>query len=225
MAFELKNIVPWGRSMDEYKEMFHLSDADLNKRIISFGDGPASFNAEMAHQGKTIISIDPIYRFSADELNERIIETKDIVITQIKNNLQHFVWNKIKAIDHLEKIRMSAMNYFLTDFEQGKREMRYVNHELPAKTRFDDLSFDLGLSSHFLILYSQLGLQFHIAAIDEMLRVAREIRIFPILNLNGERTELLDYLIQYFSAKYIVQVETVSYEFQKNGNQMLRIYH
>lgn len=223
MAFELENTVPWGRSMDEYKDMFHLSDADLSKRIISFGDGPASFNAEMTIQGKNIISMDPIYRFSADELNERINETKDIVITQTRNNLQYFVWNKIKNIDHLEKIRMSAMNHFLKDFEQGKREMRYVNHELPAKTSFDDCSFELGLSSHFLILYSQLGLEFHIAAIDEMLRVAREIRIFPILNLNGEKTELLDSLIQYYSKKYIVQIETVSYEFQKNGNQMLRI--
>lgn len=225
MAFELENIVPWGRNMDEYKDMFHLSDADLNKRIISFGDGPASFNAEMIIQGKNVVSIDPIYRFSTDELKERINDTKDIVITQTKKNLQYFVWNNIRNIDHLEKIRMSAMNHFLQDFEQGKREKRYVNHELPEKTCFNDFSFDLGLSSHFLIFYSQLGLQFHIAAIDEMLRVAKEIRIFPILNLNGERTELLDYLIQHFSAKYIVQVETVSYEFQKNGNQMLRICH
>jgi len=47
MAFELKNTVPWGRNLDEHKSMFTLTEADLNKGIISFGDRPASFNYEM----------------------------------------------------------------------------------------------------------------------------------------------------------------------------------
>ena len=47
MSFELKNIVPWGRSFTEYTEMFSLSKNDLTKSIIGFGDGPASFNSAM----------------------------------------------------------------------------------------------------------------------------------------------------------------------------------
>jgi len=223
MAFELKNTVPWGRNLEEYRSMFNLTDYDLDKRIISFGDGPASFNFEMTGLDKNVVSIDPIYGFTTDELKQRIIETKDIVIEQTKNNLENFVWTKIKNVEELEKIRLSAMDNFLIDFELGKTENRYVNHEMPDKTSFGDLTFDLGLSSHFLILYSQLGLDFHISSINEMLRIAKEVRIFPILNLDAKKSELLDKLIRHFQMNFIVDIEKVDYEFQKNGNEMLTI--
>jgi hypothetical protein len=192
MAFELKNTVPWGRNLEEYKNMFGLSDIDMDKRIISFGDGPASFNYEMTQQNKDVASIDPIYRFSKEELKQRIDETKDIVIEQTKSNLDNFVWMNIKEVKELEKIRMSAMSNFLIDFETGKKDGRYINHELPNRTDFDDLSFELGLSSHFLILYSHLGLDFHIQSISEMLRICKEIRIFPILDLDARQSDLID---------------------------------
>ncbi len=223
MAFELKNTVPWGRNLNEYKNMFNLSDSDLNKRIISFGDGPSSFNTEMTSQGKSVISIDPVYRFTADELKQRINETKDVVVEQMKNNLDKFVWTSIKNVQELKQIRLSAMNNFLQDFENGKVNSRYINHELPNRTDFKTKSFDLALSSHFLILYSQLGLDFHIESVKEMLRVATEIRIFPILNLDAEKSEVLDGLVKFFNAKYSVSIEKVDYEFQKNGNEMLKI--
>lgn len=223
MAFELKNIVPWGRNLDEYKSMFNLTESDLDKRIISFGDGPASFNCDMFGLNKSVVSIDPVYRFSANQLKRKIKETKDIVIEQTKNNLENFVWKRIKNIQELEKIRLSAMENFLQDFELGKREGRYVNHEMPNKTKFDDLTFDLGLSSHFLILYSQLGLDFHISSMTEMLRVSKEIRIFPVLNLDAKKSELLDNLVKHFETSFIVDIEQVDYEFQKNGNEMLTI--
>ena len=47
MAFKLDQIVPWGRSFDEYVRMFGLTDLDLGKTILGCGDGPASFNATM----------------------------------------------------------------------------------------------------------------------------------------------------------------------------------
>jgi len=223
MAFELKNTVPWGRNLEEYKSMFNLIDSDLDKRIVSFGDGPASFNSEMTFLGKSVVSIDPVYRFTVDELKQRINETKDIVIEQTKNNLDNFVWKSIKNIQELELVRLSAMNNFLQDFEKGKTDNRYINHELPNRTDFKAKSFDLALSSHFLVLYAQLGLDFHIESVKEMLRVATEIRIFPLMNLDAEKSEVLDGLIEFFKADYSISIEKVSYEFQKNGNQMLKI--
>ncbi|NHE55777.1 SAM-dependent methyltransferase [Cyclobacterium plantarum] len=223
MAFELKNVVPWGRNLDEYKSMFNLTDAELNKKIISFGDGPASFNYSMFKFNKSVISIDPIYGFSVDELKRKIKETKDIVINQTRNNAENFVWTKIKNIQELETIRLSAMNLFLQDFESGKREGRYINHEMPDKTNFADSTFDLGLSSHFLILYAQLGLDFHLSAMTEMLRVAKEIRIFPILDLDAHKPALLAHLVEHFGKNFKVEIQRVDYEFQKNGNEMLRI--
>ena len=44
MDFHYKDIVPWGRSFDEYIDMFDLSEDDLARDIVGVGDGPASFN-------------------------------------------------------------------------------------------------------------------------------------------------------------------------------------
>lgn len=223
MPFELKNTVPWGRSLNEYISMFELNDADLNKKIISFGDGPASFNAEMNQLNRKLVSIDPIYRFTKHELENQIEKTIPVVLEQTENNKENFVWNTIKDIDSLKEIRTSAMKKFLADFESGKAENRYVKHALPEQTRFNNLSFDLGLSSHFLLLYDQLGLDFHINAVDEMLRICKEVRIFPLLNLDAKKPAFLHELIKHYDQNYKVSVQKVHYEFQKNGNEMLTI--
>ncbi len=68
MALKLNSVVPWGRNIDEYTEMFLLSDEDLNKRIAGFGDGPASFNYQATIQGYNVTSFDPIYCFSKSQL-------------------------------------------------------------------------------------------------------------------------------------------------------------
>lgn len=223
MAFELKNTVPWGRSLAEYKSMFNLTGPDLDKKIISFGDGPASFNYEMTQQNKTVTSLDPIYQFSKDELNRQIVLAKDNVMKQMRENQNNFVWTSIKGLEELEHIRMRAMSDFIADFELGKNQHRYVPHELPETTSFKAEAFDLGLSSHFLILYSKLGIEFHIKSMAEMLRICKEIRVFPLLNLNAKKSEVLDGILEEFGNGYSCTIESVSYEFQKGGNKMLRI--
>jgi hypothetical protein len=83
---------------------------------------------------------------------------------------------------------MAAMRQFLDDYAQGRRDGRYLPAELP-ELPFAGASFDLALSSHFLFLYStQLGSEFHRAAVREMCRVAAEVRIFPLLALGGQRS-------------------------------------
>lgn len=223
MAFELKNVVPWGRTLKEYMQIFKLTDSDLKSKIISFGDGPESFNSEMTKLGNTVVSLDPIYQFTKNELKQRIDETKETVIEQMKANQENFVWKNIKNVSELEQIRMHAMMNFLDDFELGKKQERYIYHELPNPTKYNNLEYDLGLSSHFLILYSQLGIDFHIKAITEMLRICKEIRIFPILNLNAMESEVLEDIISHFNDDFAVNIESSDYEFQKSGNKMLVI--
>ena len=70
--FTLDHVVPWGRSFDEYRAMFGLSEADLDLRVLGCGDGPASFNAVATRRGATVVSCDPIYRWSAAEIQSRI---------------------------------------------------------------------------------------------------------------------------------------------------------
>ena len=224
MAFELKKIVPWGRSFDEYKRMFSLTDSDLKVRFLSCGDGPASFNAELTQGGGKCVSFDPIYQFSTEEIRKRIDETFDKVLTQMRANEADYIWKEITSVDDLGNIRMNAMEKFLADFEKGKKENRYISGSLP-NLDFEDHQFDLALSSHFLLLYSDhLDLSFHIQSITAMLRVAKEIRIFPTLDLKGRPSQHLTRLVEYFASKdHHIYQERVSYEFQIGGNQMLVI--
>jgi hypothetical protein len=63
--FILDQVVPWGRSFEEYRRRFALNEADLQVRILGCADGPASFNAESTRRGTRVISIDPLYQLDA----------------------------------------------------------------------------------------------------------------------------------------------------------------
>ena len=73
--FTLDEVVPWGRSFDEYRRMFALTDHELGLKIVDCGSGPASFNAEATRRGGHIVSCDPIYCWSTDQIQERIAST------------------------------------------------------------------------------------------------------------------------------------------------------
>ena len=223
MAFKLNSVVPWGRNMKEYMLMFRLNESDLSRKIAGFGDGPACFNCEMTEKGGSVISFDPIYQFSKTDLEKRIEEVRTIVMQQMSENMDNYVWKNIKNLDELEFTRMSAMRKFLSDYEKGKNEGRYVFHELPNRLIYDDDYFDIGLSSHFLLMYTSLGYDFHIASMTEMLRVCKEIRIFPIVDLDAVKTDLTEKVIDYFKKDYKVEIVKTEYEFQKGENKLLII--
>ena len=194
MEINYKDIVPWGRSFDEYIKMFSLTPDDLNLKILDCGGAPSGFNAKMTRRGKKVISIDPIYNLSADDIEIRINETYDDVIDQTRMNADKFIWKNISSVEELGRIRMAAMKKFLDDYEQGKIEGRYNYAELPSLP-FTDKEFDIALSSHFLFLYSSnLSLDFHRKAINEMVRVAREILVFPLIDVNAIPTPYVEHI-------------------------------
>lgn len=222
MTFRLENVVPWGRSYDEYIAMFALQESDLHKRILGCGDGPASFNADMTRRGGQVVSIDPLYRFSATEIRRRIEETREQVLEQARQNRQEFNWTTIRSVEHLGGLRMEAMEQFLADYPGGLEQGRYVDGELP-RLPFADGAFELALCSHLLFLYSeQLSADFHVASIRELCRVADEVRIFPLLEFGAQPSRHLEIVTNTLEeAGFRVRVETVDYEFQKGGNQMM----
>lgn len=217
---EYKDIVPWGRSYTEYVNMFNLTPAFLSQTVLGCGDGPAAFNSVANAFGGNVTSVDPIFDFSKKEIEKRIKETFGEVIDQTRANMDKFIWKQFGTVEALGTIRMKSMKQFLDDYEQGKEEGRYVAASLPTLP-FEDKAFDLVLSSHFLLLYSKhLDLQFHFDAINEMLRVGREIRIFPVVDLNADESEHLQPIMEKYMNSELVEV---NYEFQKGGNQMLVI--
>jgi hypothetical protein len=222
--FTLDQVVPWGRSFDEYCRMFALSDADLQSRILGCADGPASFNAEATRRGARVVSADPLYRFDAAAIRARIDETSTRILDQTRQNVDEFVWNEIRSVDELGRIRMEAMRDFLDDYGAGRQHGRYIDAELPALP-FSDTSFDLALCSHFLFLYTEkLSADFHRSAIAELCRVATEVRIFPLLALGSKPSSHVTPVTDSLRALGLnVSIETVPYEFQRGGNQMMRV--
>ena len=65
---ELKDVIPWGRSLAEYIDIFSLTGSDLDKTIMGCGDGPASFNAELSARGGCVVSVYTTYQFLRSEL-------------------------------------------------------------------------------------------------------------------------------------------------------------
>jgi SAM-dependent methyltransferase len=221
---QLTEVVPWGRSFDEYRRMFALSEADLKKRILGCADGPASFNAELTERGGKVVSVDPLYRFSQDQITARIAVTRDLVLAQVRMTGDQFVWEQIISVEQLAKLRATAMEFFLQDFAAGLQAGRYQAAELPILP-FADQSFELALCSHFLFLYSdQLSLEFHGQALRELCRVAAEVRVFPLVRLDGQASEYVTPVVEKFLAEgYAADILQVDYEFQKGANKQLRI--
>ena len=223
-AVTINDAYPWGRSFEEYRRMFALTHANLRGRIIGCADGPAAFNAAMARRRVRVVSCDPLYGFSANQIRARIDVTRDRLILETRAAADRFVWDRIPSPEDLGRVRMAAMDEFLADYDAGRREGRYLAMSLPSLALPDD-AFDLALCSHFLLLYSrELTLQFHVRSVQGMCRLAPEARMFPLLDREGRRSPHLEPLIDALrDAGLEASVERVDYEFQRGGNEMLRV--
>ena len=222
---ELQRTVPWGRDFNEYLEMFSLSELTAKQTIIGCGDGPASFNREATARGISVTSVDPIYAFSKAELKQRIEEARSEVMPQIHASPDDYIWTTIKNPDELESRRMHAMRAFIDDYEDGSRAGRYVADSLPDIT-FKNNSFDYALCSHYLFLYSpQVDEKQHVKSVLELCRLAREVRIYPLVSIEDNKRS--KHLPAVFSALdkagYSYEEEAVSYEFQRGAKTMLKI--
>lgn len=222
MAKFFDDIIPLGRSGEEYLQMFNLYAIHENRSFIDCGSGPSSFNAMMTKAGKRIVSVDPLYHSDAAMIADRVKSSFNRVVEGIKQNKEFYLWERYKTIEELTDARLGAMQCFLDDYEIGKAEGRYIASSLPSLP-FDKNSFELALCSHLLFLYSKhLTFQFHVDAIIEMIRVAKEVRIFPLVDLDGKTSEHLRGVIKVLKSMDLhTQIISVPYEFQRGANQCL----
>jgi len=205
--------------------MFSLNSEDLQKCILGCGDGPASFNAEMSAAGGSVISVDPIYTLSAAEIMARFDATAAKVIDQVRATPANWVWSYHVNPDDLLAHRRRVVAHFLADYENGREGGRYRAAALPALP-FPDKHFGLALCSHLLFLYSEhLSEDFHVQAVQELCRVAEEVRIFPLLTLAVQPSpHVAKVRASLERAGWSTEIRRVNYELQKGGNEMLRVF-
>jgi hypothetical protein len=204
--------------------MFGITAADLSHGVLDCGGGPSSFTAEVSREGFPAVAVDPIYAFPAREIRERFEATAGPMLAQVRATESDWIWKFHRDPDALLNNRRAALELFLADYESGLSEVRYQVGELPALP-FARASFGLALCSHLLFLYSDLlDTAFHIQSLRELCRVAGEVRVFPLLNLRGEPSPHLGAVRSALEDDgWSTEVVKVDYEFQRGGNEMLRI--
>jgi hypothetical protein len=225
MAVHLDQIVPWGRSCREYELMFRLSADDLSRGVLDCGGGPASFTAEVSASGYRAVSADPIYAYSSEDIRARFEAAVDSMMNQVRATPDDWTWSYHRDPDHLLENRRAALEVFLQDYGRGLREGRYVVAELPSLP-FDTDSFGIAICSHLLFLYSDLlSEDFHVRSVRELCRVAREVRIFPLLTLSRKPSPHVETVRSAVAADgWTSEIVPVDYELQRGGNQLLKIF-
>lgn len=220
-TFGFVGTVPWGRNRAEYAAFFDLHGVPEGASVLDVGAGPSSFAVEMATLGRDVVAVDPLYRDSPLAIAERIAETRGQIMDGLARHVDRFLWDVYRDPAHLEEVRLSAMSLFLEDLA-GARQGRYVAAALPMLPFADD-SFDLVLISHLLFLYSDgLDQAFHQAAVTEALRLSREVRIFPLIDINGLPSTHLQ-PVRAAANRMGASAETrlVPYHFQRGADRML----
>lgn len=131
----------------------------------------------------------------------------DYVVKRVSVSSNLYNWDFYSSVEELRNYRRLALKQFISDYQFGSKRRRYVKAELP-KLPFDDRSFDLVLSGHFLFTYAhKFEFPFILSSIKELFRVcSREL-------------DLLNTLKKQYGIT--CDIVPVSFEFQKGSNKML----
>lgn len=221
--FDLGGIVPWGRAASEYEAFFALADVPAHARILECGGGPASFAAEWARRGYAVTAIDPIYARTSSEIAAAFEDTAARMLQGMRNAYDRFNWDFYESPERVVELRRGALTAFIEDFDSAGGAARYVAGRLP-ELPFQADTFELVLCSHLLFLYSdEIDGEMHVECIRELLRVGREVRLFPLLDMHGEPSSHLEPVIHRIRADVDCEIVPVDFEFQRGGGRMLRL--
>lgn len=211
------------RSLDEYRSMFGLTESDLARRILDCPGGAAGFTAELNDRGGDVTACDVAYfGRTGDELEALARAEADRGNRFVGDHPDRYRWTFFPGPDEHARARLGAVERFAADLRRHPE--RYVAGRLPSLP-FADASFDLALSSHLLFSYSdRLDHAFHVAAIRDLMRVARsEVRIFPLVAAGSSEPypRLRELLAELRAHDIVGRFVGVDYEFQEGADRML----
>lgn len=223
-AYEIEGFAFVGRTFDEYARMFDLDVATLGEEtILDCPAGPNGFVAGAYERGADVTGVDALFDRAPAELAPRCRSDVADVESELREKRELFAWDFYDDVDDRMNYLRRATEAFLADYPEGRRQGRYVHAELPDLPFADD-AFSLVLSGHFLFLYAdRLGVEFHVACLLELLRVASgEVRVFPLRGLDAEPAGCLDEVVAALEAEgYAPGLGDVPFEFQRGADEML----
>ena len=221
----MRKLVLWGHSVDDYKEMFALPAPEVTTRWLEYGCGASAVNAACHDKGMQVVSCDPLFSLDRPTLSTQVSLISEDMVEQISKEQDKFDFSHYGSLAAFIAERRQGMEKFFTDYAQGKVDKRYLpvaHHRLD----FPDFTFDVALSSHYLFAdLDDQDIDFHLQAIRELARVAKEVRIFPIIDRYGQPSPFLGpVLLGLQQDDYGVEVREVTYSLQPKGNAMLRVW-
>lgn len=220
-----QSIVPWGRRLDEYAAFFGLQGEPAGwPAILDVGAGPSSFTAEATRRGGRVTAVDPLYRLGGDTIRRLQAEARPAMRRRLEGVGPRFVWDFYGSPEAVLCRREEALALFLEDYDWGRACGRYREAALPALP-FARRQFGLALVSHLLFLYGHLlDEDFHVEALIELARVAPEVRVYPLADVAGRRSPLVEPVIQRLAAAGLTAREVpVAFAFQPGAGTMLQV--
>ena len=221
-AMKLSRIAFYGRTLDEYRWMFGLDPARFSSlRILDVAAGAASFTAEAAALGARAAAVDSRYGASADTLARDGARDIDHVLDALRGNESLFDWGVYGGMDGLRRARETSLRRFMDSYRHPQRE-RYIAATAVALP-FANQSFDLALCGHLLFVYDdRLDEDFHVAALTELARVARETRVYPLTALDGQPSRLVAPVMARLAARGVSgELAATSARFVKRASHLL----
>lgn len=233
--FAFDEVLFLGRDFTEYQKMFNLNPSQLKgKRVLDCAAGPSSFAIEASMYDINVISCDPMYGASSDELAQRC-RTDFEKVGERQARASH-LFHDYALSSQFKDRKKKSRDLFIRDYALGAKQARYVHGQLPSLP-FENDSFDLVLCANFLFLYTPLetggmlnaalfDYDFHVKALTELVRISNdEIRIYPIQGPHKEQHH--NYIQDLMHEKTLdglnFSFEPVTYRDIRNAHELLVI--
>ena len=225
MTLQLENVVITGRTFEEYSSFFDLKIEDLKgKKILDCPSGASSFVSTLKQNDIDVIGVDLLYEFDIESIETQGYKTIE-KIYQDTSWMDVYKMDFYKSKENHRNHRENALKAFVNDF--NKKD--YIFAKLP-NLPFENKEFDLALSSHLLFVYdNMLDYEFHKNSILEMLRVSKEVRIFPLVDFKNSKVleeknfSPFVYKILEELKDFKCEIVKVDFEFQPKANYYLKI--
>lgn len=211
------------RSLREYEAFFALTPDDLSRRILDCSAGASGFVAEVNAAGGAATAVDPAYADPAEVMMATATSSTVSGAAIIDDHRDAFTWSWYGTPERRAQLRQAALDAFGVD--RREHPDTYVVGALPDLPFAGD-TFDLALCSHLLFTWADtLDEAWHRQALRELLRVAPEVRVFPLVHAGtGDPVAFLPGLLDELRADgHVADVVDVPYEFQRGAHQMLRL--
>ena len=149
------------------------------RRVLDCSAGTSGFVAGARERGCAAVAVDPAYREPLSGCGGRAEPARGGPLRWCRHR-DRFSFDWYGTPERQRELRAAALDAFLAD----RRRIRAgTSRRRSHGCRSPHGSFDLALCSHLLFTWADVFDEaWHAAAIREMARVAREVRVFPLLH-------------------------------------------